>query len=234
MPLAFALSSFRHAIRRNSVPYLSRSVSQSAVSTKSPNGLNLKRRPWRFWDMHTHEMKQSDGVVRWRPKFVREIYDWGRWGWNSPNHITAEMSREWCAIPETHLPEPWSCDWSKWEDLGGPGKQRDGKNGWWSGPELLPDILRRWYGIPGALNPIMFRHETTLFESRGTFYLFEQVDDMDDSETDHVMFKFSGTYKSIEDFLENADWNEMKKMQKGECNPRGPESQRRNSSSDAL
>ncbi|KAJ7652077.1 hypothetical protein DFH06DRAFT_1475445 [Mycena polygramma] len=214
MHLAFALSSSRHAIRRNPVSYLSRSIAQSAVPTKSPNGPSLKRRPWRFWDMHTPEMKQSEVHGFVRTTFVRENCDWGRWTWNS-NEITAEMSRKWCAIPETHLPASWSCDWSRWGDLRGPMKQ-DKKNGWWGGPELLLDILRRWYGIPAPLNPIMFRHNTTLFESRGTFYLFEQLDDLEDSEPDHVMFRFPGTYKSIEDFLENADWNEMKKIQKGE------------------
>ncbi|KAJ6555391.1 hypothetical protein DFH09DRAFT_1318182 [Mycena vulgaris] len=69
------------------------------------------------------------------------------------------VSEPRCAIPDTHLPAPWSCDWPCWY-------------GWSHGPEPLQDDLRRQYNIAGPLNPIMFCHDlVTIVESRGTFYL---------------------------------------------------------------
>ncbi|KAJ6555395.1 hypothetical protein DFH09DRAFT_1084944 [Mycena vulgaris] len=75
----------------------------------------------------------------------------------------AAASREWCAIPDTDLLVPWSCNWSEW-------------NGWSYGPEPLQDDLRRRYNIAGPLSPIMFRgHFATLLESYGTFYLLHPM-----------------------------------------------------------
>ncbi|KAJ7455871.1 hypothetical protein FB451DRAFT_1184166 [Mycena latifolia] len=121
--------------------------------------------------------------------------------------MLAVASREWCAIPETHLPVPWSCDWSKWY-------------GWSCGPELLQDRLRHQYNIPGALNPIMFhnffRSFTTVFESCGAFYLLEPIRDyVRKDASDHHMYRFLGLYSSVEDFLENCDWNKMQRMERG-------------------
>ncbi|KAJ7450362.1 hypothetical protein FB451DRAFT_1566593 [Mycena latifolia] len=147
-------------------------------------------------------------------------------------------SRDWCAIPDTYLPVPWSCDWSNLD-------------GWSWGPEPLQDDLRRRYDIPGCLNPIMFHDSfmpewltppstrfkgfpTTLFESRGILYLasvtpWEAVASIhsrtvfyllelgqawwDDNAPDHFMYRFSGLYSSVEDFLENCDWNQMQRME---------------------
>ncbi|KAF8151929.1 hypothetical protein K438DRAFT_379194 [Mycena galopus ATCC 62051] len=84
------------------------------------------------------------------------------------------LSREWCFIPEDRLPSPWSCDWRKWY-------------GWVYGPLLLPEKLRRQYGISKPLSPIMFRQPrlmATVFEAVGTFYLADKLDFLQDN-VDH-------------------------------------------------
>ncbi|KAJ7652089.1 hypothetical protein DFH06DRAFT_541188 [Mycena polygramma] len=227
MNLVRSLSTFGHAIRRNSFSSSSRSITRSVISTRLSNGPNLKRSPWRFWDMHTPKT-----ALYFRERGTEE-------GYNVALPITSEMSRDWCAIPETHLPVPWSCEWTRWQALIGrlhppnspkyraPNsskyrERRERLSGGWDGVEPLPNVLRRWYGIPGALNPIIFRNAdydcTTVLESRGTFYLFEQLALWwldGDHQSDHVMFKFPGTYKTVDDFMENCDWNGMEKMQEG-------------------
>ncbi|KAJ7450355.1 hypothetical protein FB451DRAFT_1527456 [Mycena latifolia] len=97
------------------------------------------------------------------------------------HRMMAVASREWGAIPDTHLPAPWSCDWSKWD-------------GWSWGPQLQDDL--RWrFDIPGRLNPIMFHDSyeslTTLFESRGIFYLLEPEPAWwDDDAPDRYIYRF--------------------------------------------
>ncbi|KAJ7743852.1 hypothetical protein B0H16DRAFT_1889833 [Mycena metata] len=104
-----------------------------------------------------------------------------------------------CNILDTHLPSPWTCNWPQWRTW----DKRCTLDG-------FTEELRHWYGIFGALNPIMFQSSwfcPTVLESRGTFYLFEKgLRDPD------VLYKFRGTYISVEDFLENCDWNEMVRM----------------------
>ncbi|KAJ6555420.1 hypothetical protein DFH09DRAFT_1492687 [Mycena vulgaris] len=68
------------------------------------------------------------------------------------------------APSQTLTSTPWWCEWSQWK-------------GWVHGPEPLQDRLRRRYNIAEALNPIMYHFSsTTVFESRGTFYLFELME----------------------------------------------------------
>ncbi|KAJ7743844.1 hypothetical protein B0H16DRAFT_1560803 [Mycena metata] len=147
----------------------------------------FERRPWRFWDMHLP-------TTTWVPGWGAIKRDPSR------NRQNQALPAGLCNIPDTHLPSPWTCNWSRcntWERK--------------STLDVFIKELRHHYNIPGVLNPIMFQdtwYSPTVLESRGTFYLFEKV--LGDSDP---LYKFPGTYISVEDFLENCDWNEMVQMQ---------------------
>ncbi|KAJ7134245.1 hypothetical protein C8R44DRAFT_869911 [Mycena epipterygia] len=99
-------------------------------------------------------------------------------------------------IPDTQLPEPWSCNWEVW-------------HGWkWQLPLLYQ--VERWFNLPDPLNAIMFRtvDYTTIFESRGVFYLYDAFMGISPR-----MFRFVGCFSSVEDFIESADWNEMQRLE---------------------
>ncbi|KAJ7450342.1 hypothetical protein FB451DRAFT_1374720 [Mycena latifolia] len=145
----------------------------------------------RLHDLHTSESPWASEPRVHRAPFLEQ------------RRMIANISRDWCAIPDTHLPAPWTCDWSKWY-------------GWSRGPQFFEDILLLRYKLPGrptvmgpvqwqdvsrVINPIMFHTSATIFESGGMFYLFERED---------TLFKFRGSYTSVEDFMDNCDWNLMR------------------------
>ncbi|KAJ6554350.1 hypothetical protein B0H19DRAFT_1262723 [Mycena capillaripes] len=117
------------------------------------------------------------------------------------SRVSAKALRNWGNIPDKDLPEPWTSNWLDWDTA-----ER------WDGP---PDYdfsyykvdLERRFGIP-ALEPMMFKQSSsfymrTILSSGGRYYL--QEDDRVGS-----LWEFGGTYVSIEDFLQNGDWNMLK------------------------
>ncbi|KAF7367530.1 hypothetical protein MSAN_00816000 [Mycena sanguinolenta] len=167
-----------------------------ATGITAPNS----RLPLHLHDLHRSEANNRLTQTSWQPepRVTRAPFLERRKTVEAATH-------QWFAIPETHLPSPWSCDWSRW-------------HGWMLGPLPLPEKLRRRYGIAAALSPVMFRYgpeAATLFEACGTFYLAEKLRYRLENNADHWLYEFSGSYRSVEDFMENADWNEMKKMKRG-------------------
>ncbi|KAJ6456185.1 hypothetical protein C8R45DRAFT_1035201 [Mycena sanguinolenta] len=160
-----------------------------AATGTTPNS----RPPLRLHDLH-----RSETPWKPEPRVIRAPFLERR-------RMVEAATRKWCAIPETHLPSSWSCNWSKWY-------------GWEVGPLLLPEKLRHQYGIAGPLSPVMFQYgpAATLFAVRGTFYLAERLRYRLENNVDHCLYEFPGSYRSVEDFVENADWNGMKKLEPGE------------------
>ncbi|KAJ7450363.1 hypothetical protein FB451DRAFT_1527485 [Mycena latifolia] len=187
-PIAGSIEEFMEGADWNNITHLG---SLDDVSPASNATLNRSGPRLRLHELHNSETPWPPARRATRAPFLEH----GR--------AIAVASREWCAIPDTHLPAPWSCDWSKWY-------------GWSCGPELLQDTLRRWYNIAGRLNPIMFRSTSaSLFESHGTFYLFEKLWSWDSRDgPDHNLYVFPGSYASVEDFLESCDWNQMQRIER--------------------
>ncbi|KAJ7903850.1 hypothetical protein B0H13DRAFT_2025563 [Mycena leptocephala] len=117
-------------------------------------------------------------------------------------------------IPDTKLPEPWTCNWEHW-------------HGWdWRIPLVYE--VGRWFNIRRPLNAIMFQSRTTVFESRGAFYLCDI--DWLDLKLIPKMYRFRGLFSSVEDFIENGDWNAMEELEYNpltgaETPPYGPDTE---------
>jgi hypothetical protein len=111
--------------------------------------------------------------------------------------------RNWCYIPESELPESWSCSWA---------------DCFWNVSEQ--DMLCRRYPL-NCPNPIMFFTDwpnTVLLESGGIFYLYGQEHEelsefyraiLGPSSPKQLLYRFDGAYSSIADFLACADWTKM-------------------------
>ncbi|KAJ6541884.1 hypothetical protein B0H19DRAFT_328098 [Mycena capillaripes] len=105
-------------------------------------------------------------------------------------------------IPDTQLPEPWTCDWANW-------------SGWDSRVPLFYEVAR-WYNLP-PLNAIMFHDWTTVFESSGVYYLYDLQHNIAE------MYRFRGYFSTVEDFIDNVDWNNMERLEySGACPDAGP------------
>ncbi|KAJ7665271.1 hypothetical protein DFH06DRAFT_309687 [Mycena polygramma] len=99
-------------------------------------------------------------------------------------------------IPDEQLPEPWTCKWETWHALD------------WKTPPVYE--VGTWFGIPRPLNAIMFHDYITIFESRSVFYLcYVPLDPTSHS----CMWQFGGRFSSVEDWIENADWNVMEELE---------------------
>ncbi|KAJ6541893.1 hypothetical protein B0H19DRAFT_328343 [Mycena capillaripes] len=102
-------------------------------------------------------------------------------------------------IPDTQLPEPWTCDWANW-------------SGWDSRVPLFYDVAR-WYNLL-PLNAIMFHEWITVFESSGVYYLY----DLEYAK----MYRFHGHFSTVEDFIDDGDWNKMERLEySGACSDAG-------------
>ncbi|KAJ7151701.1 hypothetical protein C8R46DRAFT_491007 [Mycena filopes] len=183
----------------------SRSI-HSAGSSVPPFRLGdttFRHRPWRFWDMHI-----PPTAFGYEPRDSDKTRDSEYSSYNRVAGPTLPVPPEARTIPNTHLPSPWTCEWSNWRV-----RRR--------AEEITLDEftqeIRHKYGIPGALNPIIF-HNTHLdtqpvSESRGMFYLF---DNNCDGRRHHRLYKFPGVYVSVEDFFDKCYWNEMEVVKRAE------------------
>ncbi|KAJ7272363.1 hypothetical protein C8J57DRAFT_1467814 [Mycena rebaudengoi] len=110
----------------------------------------------------------------------------------------------WPAIPDEQLPAPFTCDWTafspvdNWFDIGIDGSQIE---------------LRHRWGVPD-LTPVMFMshsrfdcryHLPTVLRAEGKYYFWRWEDDP----YDDWLREFEGSYESVEDFIQNADWNKL-------------------------
>ncbi|KAJ6552262.1 hypothetical protein DFH09DRAFT_1366368 [Mycena vulgaris] len=124
--------------------------------------------------------------------------------------------REWPYIPESQLPEPWSCEWytfvarDDWYDLE-PGQQ---------GQE---DIVEMYGPDLGGLVPAMFqpqrnwRGNTVLCPpgGAGTYYLWWSEIRQPDGIWGPIIgegHRFAGLYASVEHFVRAADWNHLESV----------------------
>ncbi|KAJ6492805.1 hypothetical protein C8R47DRAFT_1319167 [Mycena vitilis] len=121
--------------------------------------------------------------------------------------VPARALKHWGNIPDTKLPEPWTCNWPDWD-----------RTEYWDHPSdhdfPCKANLERRFGIPG-LEPVMFKQFPSLFlrtilSARGRFYLQED-------EIVGTLWQFDGKYETIEDFMQNGDWNRMHEVEEREC-----------------
>ncbi|KAJ6498174.1 hypothetical protein C8R47DRAFT_1113153 [Mycena vitilis] len=99
-------------------------------------------------------------------------------------------------IPDTHLPEGWSCEWEH------------------RPPSLFLPIplvskLQDSFNLPMPLKPIMYRlgSDATILESDEIFYVYGL--DMDSGEFIPALYRFGGRFSSVEDFMEYSNWKQM-------------------------
>ncbi|KAJ7468715.1 hypothetical protein FB451DRAFT_1560406, partial [Mycena latifolia] len=114
--------------------------------------------------------------------------------------------RDWVSIPETNLPEPWTCQWAHWP--------------FWKNQQPLEAVLSTRYAISDQpLSPIMFDGSgaecgsATLFACAQTnkFYLYHGPREGEAQLEE--MYCFDGVFPSVEAFIDKADWNRMQKIE---------------------
>jgi hypothetical protein len=112
---------------------------------------------------------------------------------------------EWPYIPDTHLPEPWSCDWPRFA----------GSLDWY---DIDQDIALKQYGyelagfVPALYVPIgPGRGDTVLSPpgGAGTYYVWYNENRARDGPWTGDMRRFGGAYASLEHFVRMADWNRL-------------------------
>jgi hypothetical protein len=116
---------------------------------------------------------------------------------------------EWPHIPDSHLPEPWSC---KWETL----VETDD---WYDdiGDESAVEGLVSQFGpildgfVPAMYVPLGYARGDVVLcppSEAGTYYLwFREGRFLDRNSTG--LQQFSGSYSSVQHFVETADWNSL-------------------------
>ncbi|KAJ7274799.1 hypothetical protein C8J57DRAFT_1312763 [Mycena rebaudengoi] len=114
-----------------------------------------------------------------------------------------ERARNWISIPDANLPEPWTCNWAHWP--------------YWAGVRPLEAALPARYALSNApLTPVMFnssnRAATTVFAcaTTGKYYLYYRRWAL--PKLTEEVHAFEGAFSSVEAFIEQADWNRMKRM----------------------
>jgi hypothetical protein len=109
--------------------------------------------------------------------------------------------RDWVTIPDARLPEPWTCNWSRWP--------------YWTNLHPLEAVLSTRYALGNEpLHPIMFNSfdETTVFAcaKTRTFYLYYGPHWY--GEYEEILYAFTGVFSSVEAFIEEADWNQVEQV----------------------
>ncbi|KAJ7262873.1 hypothetical protein C8J57DRAFT_1334049 [Mycena rebaudengoi] len=178
----------------------------SVVSTKILHNLRCSSglvstaviRPRRFWDLHV-------------PK---PTWDYGHRVCLSLNRTKGDLKRaqNWVSIPDTHLPEPWTCDWARWPSLA-------------NRPPLEAVLPMRYAISDDPLTPVMFSSDSrigcdfrrvTIFACprSSTFYLYRAPDALGDpGYHDEEMWRFDGVFPSVGAFIAEADWNRIQKLE---------------------
>ncbi|KAJ7624107.1 hypothetical protein DFH06DRAFT_1340143 [Mycena polygramma] len=116
--------------------------------------------------------------------------------------------RKWPQISDMHLPEPWSCDWSRFV----------GSVDWYF---LEQDVAAKQYGrdlagfVPALYVPMgPFRGDTVMCPpgGAGTYYLWHNENRNRAGPWGPWtgdMQRFEGAYGSLEHFVRTADWNQL-------------------------
>ncbi|KAJ6569232.1 hypothetical protein B0H19DRAFT_1373477 [Mycena capillaripes] len=151
------------------------------------------RRPRRFWDFHVPK-------TAW-DYCPRMNFEWKRTV--ARQHERDLAVRDWITIPDARLPGPWKYNWSVWP--------------YWTNEHPLEAVLSRRYALDNEpLTPIMFNSFdytcTTVFAraKTGTFYLYYGPDEY--GRYEERLYAFFGGFSSVEDFIEEADWNQMENV----------------------
>ncbi|KAJ6524455.1 hypothetical protein DFH09DRAFT_1418675 [Mycena vulgaris] len=144
----------------------------------------------------------------------------GTWGYEPrhaprrPGPALPEATREWGNLLPEELPEPWSCDWAMWPYT----------DSWSDLPDLdvvetfQQVLLQDMYGGP-ALTPAMYVSHAGWWADCAVLF----ANSMYYLQADECMWKFDGTYASVADFVEHADWNKMEEMEYRPLDEREPE-----------
>ncbi|KAJ7106928.1 hypothetical protein C8R44DRAFT_941371 [Mycena epipterygia] len=171
------------------------------VSTNSGLASTPVTRPRRFWDLH---VPKTTWDYRHRVRLPR-----------STTKADVQRARHWVSIPDTNLPEPWTCDWARWPSLV-------------NRPPLEAVLPMRYAISDEPLMPIMFGSDSgpgvdgrrvTLFASprTNTFYLYRSPHEFGDpGYEEEEMWRFEGVFPSVEVFIEKADWNRIEKIEAGD------------------
>jgi hypothetical protein len=56
-----------------------------------------------------------------------------------------------------------------------------------------------------------FGDDTTIFESQGVFYVYDIM--LRERKFIPVLYRFAARFESVEDFLEQGDWNQMERLE---------------------
>ncbi|KAJ6498503.1 hypothetical protein C8R47DRAFT_1212192 [Mycena vitilis] len=128
----------------------------------------------------------------------------------------ARALREWPRIPDSDLPEPWSCRW-EWFEEATDWYYYEGVSTGESEAEMLVEV----YGAAlNAFIPAMFvtrslrgpRGDIVLCPPgfAGTYYLWWNEGRTPSDTGD--LHRFSGVYASVEHFIRTADWNKLEQV----------------------
>ncbi|KAJ6474021.1 hypothetical protein C8R47DRAFT_712213 [Mycena vitilis] len=118
--------------------------------------------------------------------------------------------QDWVSIPDTQLPEPWSCNWGRWRLLD-------------QCPPLEATLPLRYATGDAPLTPVMYANaergidcrDVTIFAcpTKKTFYLHRSPYENGDPYTDEEMWRFDGIFPSLKAFIELADWNRVEAVE---------------------
>ncbi|KAJ7613751.1 hypothetical protein DFH06DRAFT_1484573 [Mycena polygramma] len=176
--------------------------------------------PFSALPLTTHGGKLRIAKNDWPKRTMWDLYrPPGTWGYEPrvdristrgsiSRSVPARAVKHWGNILDAGLPEPWTCNWPDWD-----------KTEQWDGP---PDYdfpfykvdLERRFGIAG-LEPVMFKQFPSIFVrtilSAGGRYYLQEADIVG------TLWRFDGVYETIEDFMQNGDWNRIHEVEEREC-----------------
>ncbi|KAJ7652121.1 hypothetical protein DFH06DRAFT_1206842 [Mycena polygramma] len=123
----------------------------------------------------------------------------GTWGFAPRYTHNSDVKKVWDRSQHSVLPAPWA-----WFNPQNTPSQRNVSElqRFWFTPALTP-VMFRCPELPGASN------QMTVYSSHGKYYL-------EDEDLGSRLWEFQGTYASVDDFIDNADWNKLDPMENEE------------------
>ncbi|KAJ7430530.1 hypothetical protein B0H11DRAFT_2135399 [Mycena galericulata] len=114
--------------------------------------------------------------------------------------------RDWCFIPDSELPEPWSCQWVHSYCSGSKTVLLESGGVFYLYDEPDCDDLYDFYKEHLApFPPTVSRTAAAVYRSISH----------PPGVPEHLLYKFDGVYSSVADFIERADWMKMSLMVPG-------------------
>ncbi|KAF7328876.1 hypothetical protein MVEN_02517300 [Mycena venus] len=175
-----------------------RSVTYAKIPLTSARGFRLAAEE-RFSKRTLWDMCPPAATFRHRPRQHRNPFKSG----------LDERIHEWPYIPDTQLPEPWSCDWSRFEES---------IEDWY---DVDQDFVWKEYGrelvgfVPALYVPMSpARGDTVICPpgGAGTYYVWYNEGRIQDGPWRGEMQRFDGVYASLKHFVQTADWNRLESV----------------------